>query len=563
MGTIARNTLFYGDNLNILRDYISDESVDLIYLDPPFNSNRTYNVLFRDESGIDSEAQITAFDDAWHWGEQAEETYYQLVNNSSPEIATLIGALRQFIGTNQMMAYLVMMTIRLIELHRVLKKTGSIYLHCDPTASHYLKIILDTIFRAENFRNEIIWKRTFAHKTELKYGCIHDVIYFYSKTKKYKWMNHLIDRDQEYLDKYFTYIDEKTGKYFQPISLTGAGITSGDSGKPWRGINPSNVGRHWAIPQKILGIHKIKKGTINENLEALDRIGRIFWPIKKDGVPRLKWFIDDSEGVVPTDLWEDIPPISALSSEKLGFPTQKPLALLERIILASSNPGDIVLDPFSGCGTAIAAAQKLNRKWIGIDITYLAIALHKNRLKDMYGIEAKKDYDVFGEPESIPDAKQLAHDDRYQFQWWALSLIDARPVGDNKKGSDKGIDGIITFTDDPNGKVKKILVQVKSGHVNSGLIRDFRGTLEREANTELGVFITLENPTKDMEVEALEAGYYVSPVNQKKYLKIQVLTIVDLFNGIRPDLPQTASYSTFKKAGKVSKSDLEQGALDL
>lgn len=563
MGTIARNTLFYGDNLNILRDYISDESVDLIYLDPPFNSNRTYNVLFRNESGIDSEAQITAFDDAWHWGEVAEETYYQLVNNTSPEVASMIGSLRQFIGANQIMAYLVMMTVRLIELHRVLKGTGSLYLHCDPTASHYLKIILDTIFGAENFRNEIIWKRTFAHKTEQKYGCVHDVIYFYSKTKEYTWRNHKIDRDQEYLDKYFTYLDEKSGKNYQPISLTGAGITLGDSGKPWRGIDPTKVGRHWAIPQKILEIHKIKKGTINENLDALDRIGRIFWPIKKDGVPRLKWFIDDTEGVVPTDLWEDIPPISALSSEKLGFPTQKPIELLERIILSSSNSNDLIMDPFSGCGTAIAAAHKLNRKWIGIDVTYLAIALHKNRLKDMFGIEAKKDYDVFGEPESILDAKQLAHDDRYQFQWWALSLIDARPVGDNKKGSDKGIDGIITFTDDPNGNVKKILVQVKSGHVNSGLIRDFRGTLEREANAELGVFITLKNPTKDMEVEALEAGYYVSPVNQKKYLKIQVLTIVDLFNGIKPDLPQTASYSTFKKAGKVNKSDLEQGKLEL
>lgn len=545
MGTIARNTLFYGDNLNILRDYISDESVDLIYLDPPFNSNRTYNVLFHDESGFDSQAQITAFDDAWHWGDQAEDSYFHLVNNSSPEVASMIGALRQFIGTNQMMAYLVMMSTRLIELHRVLKPTGSLYLHCDPTASHYLKILLDTIFGIENYQNEITWKRTSTHSDAKRFAKISDSILFYSKTSSFIWNSIWSDHSKEYIDSHYSSIEVETGRRYQLGDLT---KPKGSVGYYYvlLGCNPPPNG--WRMPEKRA-----------EQWMAESRI--VIPPTGK--TPRYKRYLDELKGTLIGNVWTDIPPINSQAKDSLNYPTQKPLALLERIIQASSNPGDVILDPFSGCGTAIAAAQKLNRKWIGIDVTYLAIALHKNRLKDMYGIEAKKDYDVFGEPESIPDAKQLAHDDRYQFQWWALSLIDARPVGDNKKGSDKGIDGIITFTDDPNGNVKKILVQVKSGHVNSGLIRDFRGTLEREANTELGVFITLENPTKDMEVEALEAGYYVSPVNQKKYLKIQVLTIVDLFNGIRPDLPQTASYSTFKKAGKVSKSDLEQGALDL
>ena len=544
MGTIARNTLFYGDNLNILRDYISDESIDLIYLDPPFNSNRTYNVLFKDESGFDSQAQITAFDDAWHWGEQAEETYYHLVNNSSPEIATMIGALRQFIGTNQMMAYLVMMSIRLIELHRILKPTGSIYLHCDPTTSHYLKIILDTILSPNNFINEVIWRRQNSKSLAFnRYASNHDVIFRYSKSNNWIWNPTYKDYSEAYLNNFYKYIEEGTGRRYRLSDIT----------------NPNKDRPN--LTYEFLGINRVWRWTKSRMQRAYED-GRIVQKNEKS-VPQFKRYLDEQKGVLIDDIWDDINPIQSQAIERLGYPTQKPIALIERIIQASSNPGDIVLDPFSGCGTAIAAAQKLNRKWIGIDITYLAIALHKNRLKDMYGIEAKKDYDVFGEPESIPDAKQLAHDNRYQFQWWALSLIDARPVGDNKKGSDKGIDGIITFTDDPGGKVKKILVQVKSGHVNSGLIRDFRGTMEREANAELGVFITLDNPTKDMDVEALEAGYYVSPVNQKKYLKIQILTIVDLFNGLRPDLPQTASYSTFRKAGKVNKSDLEQGELNL
>lgn len=549
MAKIIKNTLFYGDNLDILREYIDDESVDLIYLDPPFNSNRSYNVLFKDESGSDSEAQITAFDDTWHWGEAAEETYYELVNNSSPEIATMISALRQFIGTNQMMAYLIMMTTRLIELKRVLKPTGSIYLHCDPTASHYLKVIMDCIFGFENFNTEIIWKRTSAHSSANKPGSIHDVMLFYSKTQEYVWNDVYHEYDEDYIEKNYSHIDSD-GRRWKSTDLTGAGTSEGESGKPWRGIEVTFRGRHWAY--------------IPSTLDKLDKEGRIYFPNKKDGMPRLKQYLEEMQGVKIQDIWNDINPISAQSAERLGYPTQKPLELLERIILASSNEGDWILDPFSGCGTAISAAQKLNRKWVGIDITQLAIALHKNRLKDMFELEVKKDYEVIGEPQSLHDANKLALDNRFQFEWWALSLIEARPAGGKKKGSDKGIDGIISFTDEAKGKVKQILVQVKSGHVNSGLIRDFRGTIERESNAVMGIFITLEKPSKNMEVEALEAGYYISPFTGQKHRNIQICTIKDLLEDKYPDLPVSATFSTFKKATKAKKESKDtQGKLDI
>ncbi len=550
-GPITQNTLFYGDNLDILREHIPAQAVDLIYLDPPFNSNRSYNVLFKDESGHESEAQITAFDDTWHWNMTAEQTYHELVTAASAEVGNMIGALCQFVGKNQMMAYLVMMAARLVELHRVLKPTGSLYLHCDPTASHYLKIVMDAIFSGENFRNEISWKRTFAHGSAQKYGPVHDTILFYSKTSEYLWTGFKVGHNPEYINKHFTLTDEATGKKFQPISLTGAGIRHGESGASWRGINPTNVGRHWALPgviQKLLGI---EAGTVQERLDALDVGGRIYWPKKENGVPRLKWFADDTGGIAISDFWDDIPPIGAQAAERLGYPTQKPLALLERIIQASSNPGDWVLDPFCGCGTTIAAAQKLGRHWLGIDITHLSIALQKYRLQAMFP-EAK--FNVIGEPEDIGSARQLAQDDRYQFQWWALSLVKAKPLGaagdekKGKKGSDKGIDGVINFIDEAGGKPKRVLVQVKSGKVKSGDIRDLRGTVEREGAT-IGVFITLEPPTKDMDTEAATAGLYHSPWFGNNYPKIQILTIAQLLAGAEIKMPPP--YGTFKQAEKV------------
>jgi site-specific DNA-methyltransferase (adenine-specific) len=561
---LKENTLFYGDNLFILREYIPTESIDLIYLDPPFNSNRSYNVLFKDEGGQDSEAQITAFEDTWHWGAGAEETYHELVTEGPGRVGDMIAALRQFIGTNQMMAYLVMMAIRLVELHRVLKLTGSLYLHCDPTASHYLKIILDTIFGAQNFQNEIIWKRTGAHGGAKRWGPIHDTILFYSKTSEFHWNRVYEDYDPDYLEKFYRFSDTR-GRY-RLVSLTGAGTRTGDSGKPWRGVNPTTVGRHWAVPlgalREILSDAKIPQLTTQQKLDCLDQAGLIYWPAK-GGVPQQKRYIEKSPGNPIQDVLSDIKPISSQAAERLGYPTQKPLALLERIVQASSNPGDIVMDPFCGCGTAIAAAEKLGRCWIGIDVTHLAISLIKYRMKDMF---PDAQYKVIGEPSTVGAARQLATENRYQFQWWALSLVRARPVGgekggrSGKKGSDKGIDGVINFIDDASGKPKQVLIQVKSGNVRSGDIRDLRGVVDRE-KAAIGVFITLEPPTRDMITEAVSSGYYESTLWDRKYPCLQILTIEDLLSGKQIDMPPT--YGTFKQAQRMKKQEGEQKGLGI
>lgn len=544
---ITTNTLFYGDNLDILREYIASESVDLIYLDPPFNSNRNYNVLFKDEAGKDSESQITAFEDTWHWNASAEASFAYLVTETG--LGEMIGAMLTLTGRSQMGAYLVMMAIRLVELHRVLKPTGSLYLHCDPTASHYLKIVLDAIFGPEHYRNEIIWKRTSARSDSHRWNSIHDVILFYSKSNTYTWHTQFTAYEESYTEKFYRHVEPGTGRRYASDNLTADGTRNGSSGESWHGIDVRAKGIHW-------------KYTI-EKLEELDKIGRIIWPAKEGGVPRYKRYLDEMSGVAIQSIMTDVLPLSAASAERLGYPTQKPLALLERIISASSNPGDVILDPFCGCGTAVAAAQQLGRQWIGIDITHLSIALQKYRLEQMYpGIT----FAVIGEPEDLGAARQLGSDDRYQFQWWALSLVRARPLGGEsgsktgKKGNDKGIDGIINFIDDTTGKPKRVLVQVKSGKVKSGDIRDLVGTVQRE-NAQIGIFVTLEEPSRDMLTEATSAGFYRSPGWGQNYPKLQILTIAQLLHGGEVKMPPP--FGTFKQARRVDQAEAEQQGFDL
>ena len=551
---ITNNTLFYGDNLPILRDYIASESVDLVYLDPPFNSSRSYNVLFKEEGGQESQSQITAFDDTWHWGHQAEELYAKLVTDINGTVGLMIGALRGAIGENQMMAYLVMMAGRLVELHRVLKPTGSLYLHCDPTASHYLKIVLDTIFGPQNFLNEITWKRTNTHNdARTKFPDVSDSILFYGKSKDTTFHAQHTLHDPDYVTKFYRYDDgDGRGSY-----------TLDNMASP----NPRpNMMYEWlGFPCPAMGWRYQR-----ETMQQLHSEGRVYYPSNPDGSfdttkrPRLKRYLNEQSGPVIGNVWTDIGPISAQAAERLGYPTQKPIALLERILLASSNPDDVVLDPFCGCGTTVAAAQKLGRKWIGIDITHLAIALQKYRLQEMFpGLT----FDVIGEPEDLGAAKQLAHDDKYQFQWWALSLIKARPLGGDagsktgKKGADQGVDGVITFIDDASSKPKRVIVQVKGGHITSQVIRDLRGTIERE-QAAIGVLITLEPATKAMETEAVTAGFYESPGWGKSYPRLQILTIEQLLHGAQVQMPP--AYGTFKQAAKVKAgSGHEQPTLGL
>lgn len=534
---ITANTLFYGDNLDILRQHIPDASVDLVYLDPPFNSQRAYNLIYKDAGGQAADAQVQAFADTWQWNAAAARTYHDLTTLGPPHVGALLCALHGMLGEGQLLAYLVMMTARLVELHRVLKPTGSLYLHCDPAASHYLKIVLDGIFGLECFQNEIIWKRSSAHNSAKRYGPIHDVILFYTRDRCATWRQQYQPYDPEYLDTFFDQRDAD-GRRWKRTDLTGAGIRNGETGQPWRGLDVTAKGRHWAVPPR--------------ELDRLDAEGRIHWPAKAGGMPRLKQYADEMPGVPLQDVWNDIPPMHNLSAERLGYPTQKPLALLERIISASSNPGDVILDPFCGCGTAIDAAQRLDRRWIGIDITHLAITVIKHRMATTYpGLR----YDVRGEPTVLAGARQLAQDDRYQFQWWALSLVRARPLGQEsgtkkgKKGADRGIDGLIPFVDAADNAVKRAVVQVKSGGVSSATVRDLRGVIEREG-APIGVLVTLEEPTREMQRETLAAGYYRSPGWQRDYPRLQILTVAELLRGATVQMPPPALvYKEAPRAG--------------
>ena len=554
-----KNKLYFGDNLDILRNDIAEASVDLIYLDPPFNSNANYNVLFQEKSGQQSAAQITAFKDTWHWDKETARTYENFITNAPSyapnKLLELLKAMRSFIGDNDMMAYLTMMAQRMVELYRVLKDTGSIYLHCDPTASHYLKLLMDSVFGAENFRNEITWKRTGAHNSANRYGPVHDIILFYTKGNGYLW-NQIYLANDEYIANRYTYTDEQ-GRRFYPVSLLAAGTRGGASGMPWRGIDVTAKGNHWRY-------------TI-ERLEELDAAGDIYWPTKGT-MPRLKMYANNAKGELLQDWWGDISPINSQGRERLGYPTQKPEALLERIISASSNEEEVVLDPFCGCGTAVAAAERLNRRWIGIDITHLAVTLIRHRLRNTYTGQHSDDlkpYEVIGQPQDVASAQALAVDSensgRYQFELWALSLVEARPAHDGKKGADSGIDGYINFFDDNSGKAKRIVVQVKSGHVTRNQIATLKGDMERE-KAEIGLFITLQKPTRPMEAEAASAGFYTSEpmpnAPMAHYLRVQILTIEELLTGAaRAEYPRLAPEATFRRAQRRRRSTGTQSHL--
>ncbi|MBI2908602.1 MAG: restriction endonuclease [Chloroflexi bacterium] len=538
------NVLYYGDNLPILqnKDYFPDGSVDLVYLDPPFNSKADYNVLFREASGESSQAQIRAFSDFWHWDPTTAWTYQYLVTKAPLNVSKMIEALCNFIGHNDMTAYLVMMAARLIELHRVLKPTGSIYLHCDPTASHYLKVVMDAILGKQNFHNEIVWKRTSAHSDVVQgarhFGRIHDILLFYSKASDYTWHTVHVAYDDQYVEETYRYVDSAGRRYqTQPLHARKPG---GDTLYEWKGKKPP-LGRYWAFSKA--------------NMERLDEEGRIVY--SKTGTPRYKIYLDESQGVPAQDLWTDLTGVHYHPSERLGYPTQKPLTLLERIIQTSSNPGDIVLDPFCGCGTAVVAAQKLGRQWIGIDVTHLSIAVMRKRLQDSFpGLKPE----VIGEPVDLEGARALARQDRYQFQWWSLSLVGAMPLGDDRKtGADKGMDGVITFMDANGGKSARAIVQVKSGHVSSAQIRDLKGVMERE-KAAIGLFITLEPPTRDMNAEAVAAGFHRSDLWQREFRRIQILTIEDLLAGEKPEVP--GQVSPYAQAQRVRPSEGFQRVLE-
>lgn len=568
------NHLFYGDNLDVLRRYVRDESVDLVYLDPPFNSNQDYNVLFREHSGTRAAAQIKAFEDTWRWDAAAVEAYEDAVHQGG-KVAEALIAFRAFLGASDMMAYLSMMAPRLLELRRVLRKTGSLYLHCDPTASHYLKILLDGVFGAANFRSEIVWKRSSAHSDTKQgrriHGHIHDIILFYTKSDEWTWNPQYTPYDHDYLANEYRH-EHPDGRRYKETDLTAA-RPGGDTTYDWRVKRRAKSNSRWEAdvsgeyerPRRGWEYAAVKPYSGRywayaiENMREFAKQGKLIH--RSTGMPRLIQFADEMPGVPLQDLWVDIPPLGPKAAERLGYPTQKPEALLERIIRTSSNEGDVVLDPFCGCGTAVASAQRMERTWIGIDITHLAIGLIKSRLQDSFGDQVAETYQVIGEPTDIGGARQLAADDPYQFQFWALGLVGARGT-EQKKGADRGIDGRLYFHDEGRAQnTKQVILSVKAGHTSVPHVRDLRGVLDRE-NAQIGVLISLQEPTAAMRSEAASAGSWESRWGTR-HPRIQLLTIAELLAGRRIDYPRTpGSNVTLRKAPTWRKRRSEQMELE-
>jgi len=508
------NKLYYGDNLVWLQDktHFPDESVDLIYLDPPFNSNTDYNLIFSEKEGSKSQAQLKAFDDTWKWEKEASHVAQLELAVTAPPVSELIGWLSRQGDkkSTSMAAYLAMMAIRLLELHRILKPTGSIYLHCDPTASHYLKILMDAIFRTSNFRNEVLWKRFNFHSDAKRFGRVSDRLLFYTKSEIYTFNKLRVDFSEDYKDSKFTHCE-------------------GDRRFRLSDLNPP-AGR--GPIYEYHGATKAWRYTKDKMLQ-LEAEGRIYTDSK---IPQLKRYLDELEGQAVHDVWTDISPINSQAKERLPYPTQKPEALLERIIKASSNEGDIVLDPFCGCGTAIVVANKLNRKWIGIDVTYLAIDLIEKRLVDSFGIDVRSIYKVYGNPYDFASAQALFDKDRkdkHAFELWALSLVNAR-----SRIKDSGVDGIIGFIDDDNN-TKRIVVQVKGGEsLTPTIMRDLHGTVQNE-DAVMGLLISLHKPTMGFYEYATHAGDYKTTQRDKPFPLLQIRTIEELLSGRIFDLPMS------------------------
>ncbi|NCS07885.1 MAG: site-specific DNA-methyltransferase [Microcystis aeruginosa G13-07] len=540
------NKLYYGDNLEVLRKYIKDESIDLCYIDPPFNSKRNYNQIYLN-LGKEDQAQAQAFVDTWTWDNHANEALEEIQSNYQGKFTSqtidLIDGLTKVLGKGSLLAYLVSMTLRIVEIHRVLKSTGSFYLHCDPTASHYLKIVLDTIFCSQggDYIAEITWERTSAHSDSKTFANTTDVIFLYSK-RILMFNQQFKPYSEEYLKKYYKHQDGK-GRFLDR-DLTAGGLSGGGYNYDWKGIK-----KLWRCPI--------------ETMQKYEEQNKLYYT--RNGTPRLKQYLEEMPGVPLTNLWNDIPPINSQASERLGYPTQKPEALLERIIKASSNKGDVILDAYCGCGTTIAVAERLERNWIGIDITYQSISLMLKRLEDSFGKNVLDKIELNGIPKDIESAQALATkpDDRTrkEFEKWAvLTYSNNRAVINDKKGADKGVDAIAYFQGDKdNGE--KIIFQVKSGNVKSGDIRDLQGTMTLQGAA-LGIFITLKPPSKDMVQTAKSAGIYRGRYMSQSVDKIEIVTVQEILEQ-KKRLDVILTFEVLKAAEKQRETQGQQMSLDI
>ena len=531
----GKNMMFFGDNLQILRKCIPKRFVDLIYIDPPFNSNKSYNILF-EQGDVDTKVQEQAYEDTWKWDSEIEERYADLTIRGYGDLKIQLDLLRDFILKNDAipdsdMAYLVMMTTRLIELNRILKNTGSIFLHCDPTMSHYLKIIMDAIFGKMNFRNEIIWRRGHTMGSQKSIGRIHDTILYYTKSKKFTFNQQYTEQTKEQKDKQYRYKDD-VGSYSSIPVVANKALQGGGSMYAYQGYTPEYG---WLISK--------------EKLEALDKEGKLIWT--KNGNPRRKQYLKDRQGVSLRDIWLDINNIqSSKEGKSVDYPTQKPVKLLERIINLSSNEGDIILDAFCGSGTTMVACSKLNRKWIGIDLSMLATGTTIKRINDL---ETDDKYYLTGFPQSIEQVEQMIEENRenrFKLEYWVNNLLRAK-VNKNQRG-DGGVDGTLYFRATPNGlPSRKVLIQVKTGKVGVKDIRELIGVVDVDKSAEIGYLVCLKEKqiTEGMKKLARQAGHYTPPKetldrfvkhpaqdNVPKIPKIGIISIEKMIKSEKPYL---------------------------
>lgn len=522
------NRLYHGDNIDVLRS-LDANSVDLVYLDPPFKSNQIYNMFHKERDGTHSAAQMKAFSDTWTWDPKAAKAYRQLLEGGGP-LADVMEAFHHILSSGtrakartEMLAYLSMMAPRVVEMHRILKPTGSLYLHCDSRASHYLKLLLDAIFSPERFVSEIIWRRYGAHSNSKVWGAVHDTLLFYSKTNKRIFNRQFEDYADEYVSERFRFKDP--------------------DGRRWAEQNLNNPARR---PNLIYRFRARDGVTYEpppngwkvtpEKMAAWDAAGRLHYPAKAGGRLRLKQYLDEMAGVPAQDVWTGLSHVGGTSTERVGFPTQKPEALLDRIILASTNANGVVMDSFCGCGTTIASAERLERRWIGVDITHLAIDVIVERLK-ADGLTEGKDYKIDGRfaPRTLPDIQAMARKDKHTFQGWALEQAGVEPF-QLKPGPDRGIDARKSFFDPPgSAERKEIIVSVKGGQLPAGCVRDLIGTVQRE-RAQIGVLITLHPPTRQMIRDAADAPTYRGS-DGKIYPGVQILTVEALLNSHAIDYP--------------------------
>ena len=533
------NRILYSDDcLNVLDDELAlpTGSVDLIYLDPPFNSKSIYNLPF---VGNDHDARpVEAFNDTWTWGTKEDELLSEL--NSRPQsrnLADIVGFAQRTDFQNRLglAPYLLNMAVRLVAMRRVLSPTGSIYLHCDDTAGQYLKLVMDAIFGQQNFRTEVIWKRSSAHNDtkqgRKQHGRIHDVLFFYTKGDSWTWNPIYTEYDPEYVERFYKQVEPETGRRYALDNLAGPyGAAKGNPSYEVMGVT-----RYWRYSQ--------------ERMQGLIDQGRVV-QVSPGAVPRYKRYLDEMPGVPLQDVWTDIGPISSQAAERLGYPTQKPLALLERIIANSSNEGDLVLDPFCGCGTAVHAAERLGRRWVGVDVSTFAVGLMRGRVLHNFQQLTTDDVLVRGVPVNVAEAEALAARDKFEFEKWVCGAIGAEGMfhDPGTPGSDGGVDGVLKFYPFRMGKKPKAelaIVQVKGGSVSADSVKALKTTVDKYGAT-AGVIVCFNRYMRTVENQRVRDTF---SDDSSSYPVIQGLSVEDLLADKRPDLPL---YGRRPRGGRVS-----------